>query len=248
MPDVFVNYRTGDGDKSAALIERDLSHRFGSDKIFRASKSIPPGARFPQELLGNVRRSAVLLAVIGETWIRCAALHDEDDWVRREIVEALTWGIPVVPVLEGRKTERLCAAELPDSLAQLAEVQSLRLDLHNADAGLRRIGDEIAKLIPSLKDADRAARRAAEPGATHNSVGDVQGTTVQARDFTGDVGTVVKGNHGPVHTGTGDIHQSHFSGDHNHFSGDGATYIAGDNRGGVRHRFGGSHREEGNGR
>lgn len=253
MPDVFINYRTGDADKSAALIDHELSHRFGSEKIFFASKSIPPSARYPRQLLSNVRRSAVLLAVIGESWSRNEALHREDDWVRQEILEALVCAIPIIPVFEGRKTERLRAAELPPALRELAECQYLRLDRHNA-ADLRRIGDEIIRLVPSLKEADRTAHQAVEPGTVHNSTGDVHGTAVQARDITGDVGngTVVKGNHGPVHTGSGDLHQPHyygdqnnFSGDQNNFSGDGATYIAGDNRGGVQHQFGGSKQHKG---
>jgi hypothetical protein len=191
-------------------------------------------------LLSNVRRSTLLLAVIGESWSRAEALHHEEDWVRREILEALDCGIHVVPVLEGRRTERLRAAELPPELSELAERQSLRLDLHDAETGLRRIGDQIAELVPSLKQADRFSRPAAEPGAVHNSIGTTHGTAVQARDITGDVGTVVKGTQGPVHTGTGNIHQPHYYGNHNQFSGDGATYIAGENRGGIRNHFGGS--------
>jgi hypothetical protein len=163
VPDVFINYRTGDGEKSATLIERELSHRFGSEKIFRASKSM-----------------------IGESWSRAEALHHEDDWVRREILEALTCGIPVVPVLEGRRTERLRAAELPPELCELAEVQSLRLDLHDVETGLRRIGDQIAELVPSLKQDDRISRPVAEPGTVHNSIGTAHGTAVQARDITGE--------------------------------------------------------------
>ena len=267
MTDVFINYRTGDGDKTAALIEQALSQRFGSERIFRASKSIPPGAAFPQELIGNLRRSAVLLAVIGERWAESAKLKEEDDWVRREIVQALDWGITVLPVLEGRRTDRLRAADLPAQLTPLVEVQSLRLDLHNADADLQRIGDAIADLVPALKSADRAAPRPDEPGSTHNTAREVHGTIAQTRDLTGDVGTVIKDIQGPVHAGSGDINQTHFGGDQNNvagdqnrfagdqnrisggqnrFSGDGTTYVAGDNRGGVRNRnrSGGSRRRE----
>jgi hypothetical protein len=62
---------------------------------------------------------------------------------------------------------------------------------------------------------------------------------VQSHDITGDVGTVIKGNHGPVHAGKGDIYQ-----DSQHFSGDGGTSIKGDNHGGIGHHFGGSHEDE----
>lgn len=71
MPDVFINYRTGDGEKTALLLEKELSAILGGEeRIFRATRSIKPGQRFPEELLGNVRRSTVLLAVIGPNWIQ----------------------------------------------------------------------------------------------------------------------------------------------------------------------------------
>lgn len=47
MTDVFINYRTGDGDKTAALIDQELSGRFGQKRIFRASKSIPRATPTP---------------------------------------------------------------------------------------------------------------------------------------------------------------------------------------------------------
>ncbi|MGW5353548.1 TIR domain-containing protein [Streptomyces sp. NPDC004031] len=252
MPDVFINYRTGDGEKSAAVIERELSHRFGSERIFRASKSIRVGSRYPQELLGNLRRSGVVLAVIGESWSTSEKLHDASDWVRREILEALACGIPVVPVLDGRGTERLRAADLPEELREVAEVQSLRLDLQNADADLRRIGDELRDLVPSLEQAEAAVSGAERPapadGGVQNSTGTVNGTAIQGRDITGDAGTVVKGNHGPVHTGSGDInerhyqgdhHESHYQGNHNEFSGNG-SFVAGEHHGGTYNDFGGT--------
>ncbi|MFE7268415.1 hypothetical protein ACFU9B_41625 [Streptomyces sp. NPDC057592] len=48
MTDVFINYRTGDGEKTAALIDQELSRRFGNGRIFRASKSIAPVRHTPK--------------------------------------------------------------------------------------------------------------------------------------------------------------------------------------------------------
>jgi hypothetical protein len=235
MPDVFVNYRTGDGDKTAAVIDRELSHRFGEDKVFRASKSIKPGSPYPEELLGNVRSSSALVAVIGPEWTNFPALHDEDDWVRREILEAFACGIPVVPVLEGRRTERLRSAELPTELGRLADYQSIRLDLQDAESGLARIARTLTELVPTLRDRTAAER----PGTVDNQMRDVYGTGVQSRDIIGDVGTVVKGNQGGVHLGKGNQYNNS-----QHFSGPGATYVQGTNEGGIRHKFGGSGKGE----
>ena len=243
MPEVFVNYRTGDGDKTAVLVERALSSRFGEERIFLASRSIEPGQHFPEELLRSVRRCSVLLAIIGPGWATSPALNDAADWVRREIAEANECGIRVVPVLDGRKTDRLSAADLPSELAWLAEVQSLPLDTKDAEASLTRIGDWIARLVPELKEADRTPPPALRPAkgpagsSVDNSAGDLSGMSVQGRDITGDMGTVIKDVQGQVHTGKGDQHNNHYN-NSRHYSGNGVTHIEGGNQGGVHQRFG----------
>lgn len=251
MEKVFINYRTGDGEKTAALIDQELSRRFGRQHIFRASKSIDPGEAYPDSLLTALRCSSLLLAIAGPDWINFRTrLHDPEDWVRREIEEAFACGLPVVPILDGRKTNRLSKADLPPELERLADLQSIPFDTHDTETGLRRIGDLVAEMVPGLDDLDLAATTAPAPGAVANSIGDVSGTAVQSRDFTGDVGgTVVKGSHGPVHTGSGSIYQNtrHESGDR-HFSGNGMTYVEGDNHGNVQHRFGEPDRREDNSR
>jgi hypothetical protein len=224
MPEVFINYRTGDGDEAASLIEEVLSSRFGEEKIFRAAKSIVPGEPFPEALLRAVRRSSVLLAIVGKQWSSHPRLRDEDDWVRREILEAYACGVRVIPVLKGRETARLNVALLPVELAKLAEAQSLRLDIRDSGADLARIGDTLADLVPSLKEADRGATLPpSAPGAVNNAAGEVHGPAIQGRDFTGDVGTVIKGIYGSVHTGKGDIYHGS-----QHFSGIGNALASGD--------------------
>lgn len=230
MVDVFINYRTGDGEEAATTIERALSLRFGGERIFRASKSIPPGTLFDDKLLTGVRRSAVLIAVIGKKWADSPGLHDPKDWVRKEILEAFRCSIPVIPVLVGRLTERLRADELPRALSKLARCHSIRYDTQSAEYNLRHIGDILADQVPELAEGERATTPAPEPepGSVRNSTGDVGAWSVQARDIGG---AVINEAHGPVHTGTGDQHLPHLTGD-------GAQYIAGGNHGGIRQRFG----------
>ncbi|NJQ00859.1 toll/interleukin-1 receptor domain-containing protein [Streptomyces zingiberis] len=262
MSEVFVNYRTGDGDQAATLIARELNNRFGDGTAFRASDSIKPGRTFPVELLQGVRRSSVLLSVIGPAWTKSGGLGRSNDWVSKEIVEALDCHIPLLPVLLGRATARLDPASLPAGLAQLAEIQSLRLDMQTSEADLARIGDTLADLVPALGARDRAAAEERETGEVRNSISEVRGTAVQSRDFTGDVGhNVVKDSRGPVHTGSGNLYQNsphyqdaqhyqgsaHYEGsahyqnsrhhqDSHHFTGEGTTYVAGDNHQGIRHQ------------
>lgn len=230
MPEVFINYRTGDGDETAALIDEYLSNRFGAERIFRAGKSIPPGQDFRDALIGEVCASMALLAIIGPAWSRHPRLRGPDDWVRREILAAFAQGVSVIPVLKGRMTPRLDPADLPTELNRLANTQSLVLDTRDNRAGLARIGDELADLVPTLSVTDRAVRKIPKSGTTDNAVGSANGTVFQSRDIDGD-DVNIAGNHGPVHVGSGDIY-------------DGRTRITGDNYGGISHHFGGSRRDE----
>lgn len=252
MEEIFINYRTGDGEKTAALIDQELVRRFGRDHVFRASRSIAPGRAYPDTLLRALRGSSALLAVIGPDWINFQSrLRDPEDWVRKEIEEAFACALPVVPILDGRRMDRLDKAQLPPELALLADIQSIPFDTADPESGLRRIVDAVADIIPGLHDRTGVESPARTSDSVNNSVGDASGTTVQARDFTGDVGgTVIKDVQGSnIHTGSGDIYQNsrHVSGGR-HVSGDGMTYFEGDNHGGVRNQFGGPDRREDDGR
>ncbi|MFF9360321.1 toll/interleukin-1 receptor domain-containing protein [Streptomyces griseoluteus] len=242
MPHVFINYRTGDGERTAALLDQELSRRFGQDRVFRASRSITPGDAYPEVLLTALRQSCVLLAVVGPDWTNFRSrLQDPEDWVRKEIEAAFECGLIVVPVLDGRKTDRLNKAAMPPELARLADLQSVPFDsTHDTEAGVRRIGDLVAELVPELRDLIEPGEPSPTSTSVHNSIGDVSGTSVQAGDFSGDVGgTIVKNSHGTVHTGSGSIYNNsrHVSGDR-YISGTGTTYTEGDHHGDVHQRFG----------
>jgi TIR domain len=198
MPHVFINYRTGNGEHAAVLIDRVLSDRFGSEQIFRASKSIKPGETFDAALLSGVRRSGVLLALIGPGWLDARdaeglrRLDDPADWIRREIVTALDCGVPVIPILLG-KVEPVRSGDLPRALSPLARRQYLRLDSRRADTDLDRICNEIAALVPELRAATAGPVVAQEASTRHGGVGDIHGA----------IGTVIASAHGPINTGSG---------------------------------------------
>lgn len=248
MDEVFINYRTGDGDKTAALLDQELKRRFGPRHVFRASRSIAPGEDFTDALPDALRHSRLLLAVIGPDWTNFRSrLSDPEDWVRKEILRAFEYELPVVPVLDGRRTARLDKADLPPELARLADLQSLPFDTHDVDTCVTRIGDLVAEMVPELDDLSRSGAadgKPAAPGSVRNSAGDVSGVVIQSGEFTGDVGnTVVKGTQGPVHTGSGDINTRHYSGGR-YISGDGMTYVEGDNHGEAGHHFDARDRHE----
>lgn len=229
MPLIFVNYRTDDEEATATLVDRELSRVFGTENVFRASKSIGPGSRFPQELLTAVRRCSVLLAVIGPRWLKAGGsggrspLEDESDWTRREIQEALETGAIVIPLLVGG-AKRLRSEDLPAEIEDLADCQYRRLRHRNADADLKGLADDLVRLQPEL---EAAARSNGGRLSSATSDGDRDGlaegpgeTRVRAQaikhrqrggigNLNGDFsGTFVSEPQGPVHTGSGHLYQA----------------------------------------
>ncbi|WP_244305258.1 toll/interleukin-1 receptor domain-containing protein [Kitasatospora cheerisanensis] len=244
---MFVNYRTGDGDAVAALLEHELSGRFGTDQVFRASKSIAPGSRFPQQLITAVRRCHVLLAVIGRHWFEPRkpgeqpAIEDPADWTRREIIEAFESGAVVIPILAD--SPRFDASQLPTELAELADCHYRRLDMRNSYADLARIGDDLAELVPALAKLDS---RRKEPEGRPAKDGRERVGRLRMRDGVGAVGgdlsgTVINSPRGPIHTGSGNLNSGpQFSGD-----GMGVQYLDGGDVRDSRQQFGGVSGREG---
>jgi hypothetical protein len=95
----------------------------------------------------------VLLALIGHQWLAAAA--GPEDFVRVEIESALTRGVQVIPVLvDGARMP--AAAELPPSLALLAQRPPLSLGAANPEA-------DVSRLIQVL-DQSIAERQATQAG------------------------------------------------------------------------------------
>ncbi|MFD1044248.1 hypothetical protein ACFQ1S_00875, partial [Kibdelosporangium lantanae] len=74
------------------------------------------------------------------------AIDEDDDWVRREIAEALDHQIRVIPILAGH-VDRLTGVPLPANIAHLANCQYLRLRHHDLDADLDHIAEALTDLV-----------------------------------------------------------------------------------------------------
>jgi TIR domain-containing protein len=159
---IFINYRGDDSQIAAVLIDRELTARFGSDRVFLDCRSIPAGTDYAEELLGRVRACSVLLAVIGPHWLTLTneagqrRIDDPKDWLRREIVEALAHGRRVIPVLTDG-VNLPAEQELPDDLAGLSRRQWVPLRRRYTDLDLGFLATRIAEADPELAEA--AARR-----------------------------------------------------------------------------------------
>ncbi|MCF2130865.1 toll/interleukin-1 receptor domain-containing protein [Strepomyces sp. STD 3.1] len=143
MTGIFINYRTGDGERAPELIDRELVSIFGKKRVFRDRRSIREGTEFPEKLRRELNSCTVLLAVIGRRWldIRDAATDTRridmpNDYVHDEIRTALALKKIVIPVLLDASLP--AAEDLPPDIAGLAiqQVAHLREGYSHHDLGL----------------------------------------------------------------------------------------------------------------
>ncbi|MCP3802079.1 toll/interleukin-1 receptor domain-containing protein [Allokutzneria sp. A3M-2-11 16] len=157
MHSVFLNYRKGDSSALAGFLYEELSRHLGEGVVFYASESIRAGYDFTELMLPAVRTCPVLLAVIGPQWLDMRERHSDvrridhpDDWVRREIAEALRRNHCVIPVLvEGARMPH--SSELPEDIAALARRQYRMVQYRDTTASVRRLADDIARNIPGFR-------------------------------------------------------------------------------------------------
>lgn len=170
MTQVFLNYRTDDDPYGVALLDRELSDRFGSDAVFLASKSIQVGAKWEERIFAAVAGSAAMLAIIGRGWLSTAArqrLNKPTDFVRREIVAAFKLDKPVIPVRLG--VPRLKPVDLPPALQPLAASQDIVIRFRSHKIDIDKLAADLALLIPELPDPSPLAPEPA-PSATTSGV------------------------------------------------------------------------------
>ncbi len=148
---VFISYRGEDTHSYGALLYTELVRRFGEDRVFLDAESIPAGADFAAELLGRVRSAWVLLAVIGPRWLSATdpagrrRIDDPADWIRRELAEAFTAGVRVIPVLTDH-AHLPAEAELPADIAALSRCQYRHLRHREPTTDLARIVADLTSL------------------------------------------------------------------------------------------------------
>ncbi|HEX7309304.1 TIR domain-containing protein [Lentzea sp.] len=149
MASVFVNYRVQDQPGYATLIHQALTQHLGSDQVFLASRSIHLGDDFVDRVFDTLSRCEVLIAVIGKSWQELLG-DPEQDWVQREIVDAFSRGIRVIPVLV---EDAQVPLDLPDGIRALARCQHLRLRHYTIENDLAHLVRELRNLLPHLADA-----------------------------------------------------------------------------------------------
>ena len=138
---VFLSYRREDSKHVAARIGERLDARF---QLFMDVDAIQPGMDFAAVMASAVGQSDVLVAVIGDGWLKAAdrygqrRLEDPSDFVVTEIGTALQRRITIIPVLvDGAQMPS--RAELPPVLADLSTRHALSVSHETFAADMARL-------------------------------------------------------------------------------------------------------------
>jgi len=109
-PKLFICYRRDDTGGDAGRLNDTLIQLLGTGSTFFDLSSIVPGRDFEVELKRALSQTRFLLALIGPKWeivadsVHKPRLHDENDYVRMELLAGIENDVPVVPVLLNRNS------------------------------------------------------------------------------------------------------------------------------------------------
>ncbi len=142
--DLFLSYRRDSGLEIARNIKLALDKlRYSS---FFDLTSVREGV-FNEQLLKNIRNSDNFVVVLTPGSLdRCV---NPDDWVRKEINEAIRLGKNIIPVIcDGFR----CPPELPQEIRDIVNYQGVKYSGYNFD-------DMIENIIKYLRDSENKALR-----------------------------------------------------------------------------------------
>src|SRR5260370_36211476 len=122
-----TTYRREDSAAYAGRVCDQLAGLFGEGRVFMDVESIPLGQNFAQTIEQTIANCAAVLVIIGPRWmeiLRNRSDEHQQDYVCREIEEALQRKVTIIPVLVGGANIAQLT-DLPESL--------IDLPLHQAD-------------------------------------------------------------------------------------------------------------------
>jgi len=204
-PRIFINYRRQDTEATAAHLYDSLARKFGAKRVFRDKVTIQPGQDFPTAIDDAIRRSCVLIVLIGRQWLTMSdgtgrrRLDDPRDHLRLEIESALRRGIKIVPLLVDGAT--MPKRELlPRAIAALAKKQAYVLPW---DQGVAKIRGLIAREDREYvkRETARRSRAARVDLLTGNAL-----TTVRSNSLQDSIRVVLAAMETALHHGGQKVH------------------------------------------
>src|SRR5947199_3342023 len=126
---IFISYRREDSAAYAGRLCDQLTAVFGESRVFMDVEDIPPGQNFAQTIEDKIANCCAVLVIIGPRWIeilRKRSKEHQEDYVCREIEEALNRKATIIPVLVGGANIAQLT-DLPESLTELPFHQASEL-------------------------------------------------------------------------------------------------------------------------
>ncbi|HEY7342985.1 MAG TPA: toll/interleukin-1 receptor domain-containing protein [Ktedonobacterales bacterium] len=145
---IFISYRRKDIPTFAYFIGKLLAEKFGKKAIFIDEYKIKPGDVFPNKIHKALLQCGILLPVIGQGWIDMIhRLEDSEDWVGKEIAEALSRGIPSIPLMFN-DDKSPSPKQLPKNLQDLAKRNALTIHEGSVDRDGKALLKDLERILP----------------------------------------------------------------------------------------------------
>jgi hypothetical protein len=163
---IFISYRREDSSGHVLALLPALRRHFGSERIFKDTDNIPPGADFLKFIKQELESCSVLLAIIGREWLttkdarlKQRRLDNPDDFLRVEVASALKNNrIRVIPVLIERATMP-AAEDLPPDLADLQFRNAIELSDTRWETDVQLLIQAIERAAADSAGKPKAAQR-----------------------------------------------------------------------------------------
>ncbi len=152
---IFISYRRKDTEGEASRLAEDLREGLDGVQIFRDVENIAPGEDFVVALERALADCAVMLVMIGPTWLETndadgkRRLDDPADWTRLEIATGLKRDVRVIPVT-CRGAVLPAANVLPEDIVLLARRQAVEIDNNRWRYDVDHLIDRLVQ-IPGMR-------------------------------------------------------------------------------------------------
>jgi hypothetical protein len=145
--DVFLSYHARDSSYAAAAIEELLGRQLQPESIFRGW-DIGPGIDWRSTVERALHQAAVVVVIIGPNWQELVSRHRDSgsSWVEREITEALSARIAVLPVL--LDDAHFDPLQLPPQLHTLADRQYAHVRKQSFSEDVSDLAEALWRLAP----------------------------------------------------------------------------------------------------
>lgn len=147
---IFISYRRTDSADFTVALYNQLREHFAEANIFKDINAIQPGQQFAHVLEDALDNCAVVLVVIGPTWISNSGqrLFEEHDWVRQEIASAIARNLRVIPLLVNGASMPT-KEQLPADLHGLIQRQAQLIDNRRFEYDVAQLARAIHDIVPA---------------------------------------------------------------------------------------------------